>query len=65
MLACISQFYQAYEETLNTIKYAQRASKIKNNVQKNYREIETSTIEKSPKFTSEYVTNLQTQVQQL
>ena len=35
MLVCISQFYKAYEETLNTLKYAQRASKIKNNVTQN------------------------------
>lgn len=35
MLACVSQFYAAYEETLNTLKYAQRACQIKNVVTKN------------------------------
>ena len=30
MLACVSQFYASYEETLNTLKYAQRACHIKN-----------------------------------
>lgn len=35
MLACVSQFYSAYEETLNTLKYAQRACQIKNVVTKN------------------------------
>ena len=25
MLACVSQFYASYEETLNTLKYASRA----------------------------------------
>ena len=36
MLACISQFYSSYEETLNTLKYASRAKQIKNNVNCNY-----------------------------
>jgi len=35
MLACVSQFYASYEETLNTLKYAQRACQIKNVVTKN------------------------------
>jgi hypothetical protein len=35
MVACISQFYKAYEETLNTLKYAQRASQIKNKISSN------------------------------
>ena len=36
MLACISQFYSSYEETLNTLKYGSRAKQIKNNVHCNY-----------------------------
>ena len=35
MLACVSQFYQAYDETLNTLKYAQRAKLIKTTVHQN------------------------------
>ena len=35
MLACISQFYASYEETMNTLKYAQRACSIKNEVSRN------------------------------
>ena len=36
MLACISQFYASYEETLNTLKYAQRACQIKNIISRNF-----------------------------
>ena len=32
MLACVSQFYLAYDETFNTLKYAQRAKLIKSTV---------------------------------
>lgn len=35
MLACVSQFYLAYDETLNTLKYAQRAKLIKSHIQAN------------------------------
>ena len=32
MVACVSPFYQAYDETLNTLKYAQRAKLIKGEI---------------------------------
>ena len=35
MLACVSQFYLAYDETINTLKYAQRAKLIKSHVRAN------------------------------
>ena len=40
MIACISPFYTAYEETLNTLKYASNARKIKKKVVKNVNEVE-------------------------
>ena len=42
MLACVSQFYASYEETLNTLKYAQRACHIKNQVTRNIVHPDTS-----------------------
>lgn len=35
MLACVSQFYLAYDETANTLKYAQRAKLIKQSATQN------------------------------
>lgn len=35
MLACVSQYYASYDETLNTLKYAQRAKLIKSHVESN------------------------------
>ena len=40
MIACISPSYSAVEETLNTLKYAERARNIKNKVTQNRKEIE-------------------------
>ena len=41
MIACISPASTALEETLNTLKYAERARNIKNKVVQNTRETET------------------------
>ncbi|KRX02216.1 P-loop containing nucleoside triphosphate hydrolase [Pseudocohnilembus persalinus] len=40
MLACIAPTYLTIEETLNTLKYAQRARKIKKTVEQNVKEVE-------------------------
>lgn len=40
MLACVSPSYISYEETINTLKYADRAKQIKKNVVKNVKEVE-------------------------
>lgn len=40
MIACISPSYLAYEETVNTLKYATRARNIKKVTKKNVREVE-------------------------
>ncbi len=40
MIACIVSTKGAYEETLNTLKYAERAKKIRKKVNRNVREIE-------------------------
>jgi Kinesin-like protein len=40
MVACISPSYLAYEETINTLKYASRARKIKKKINKNVKEVE-------------------------
>jgi kinesin family protein 18/19 len=40
MIACVSPCYTAYEETVNTLKYADRARKIKRIVKKNVKEVE-------------------------
>ena len=34
MIACITPSYLSYEETINTLKYAQRAKKIKKTISK-------------------------------
>lgn len=36
MIACVSPHYAAYDETLNTLKYAQRAKLIKGELTQNY-----------------------------
>lgn len=38
MIACISPSYSAYEETVNTLKYATRAKKIKRKTLRNTKE---------------------------
>ena len=43
MIACLSPSNLSYEETLNTLKYANRAKNIKRKVNKNIREIEDVT----------------------
>lgn len=40
MIACISPAFSAVEETLNTLKYAERARNIKNKVEKNVKEVD-------------------------
>lgn len=40
MIACISPSFQAFEETVNTLKYASRARNIKRKVTKNVKEVE-------------------------
>ena len=40
MIACISPFYMAYEETVNTLKYASNARRIKRKIVKNVNEVE-------------------------
>jgi len=40
MLACVSPSYISYEETINTLKYADRAKQIKKNVVQNVKEVE-------------------------
>ena len=40
MIACVSPSYLAYEETINTLKYASRARKIKKKINKNVKEVE-------------------------
>jgi kinesin family protein 18/19 len=40
MIACISPCYTAYEETVNTLKYATRARKIKRKTTRNVKEVE-------------------------
>jgi kinesin family protein 18/19 len=40
MMACISPAYTAYEETVNTLKYASRARKIKKKVTQNVKDVE-------------------------
>jgi kinesin family protein 18/19 len=42
MIACISPSFMAYEETLNTLKYASRAQNIRKKTYKNVREQEIS-----------------------
>lgn len=45
MIACISPSFLAYEETINTLKYASRARNIKRKAVRNVREIENTTIQ--------------------
>ena len=40
MIACISPSFTAYEETVNTLKYASRAKNIKRKVSKNTKNME-------------------------
>ena len=40
MIACISPSYLHYDETINTLKYANRARNIKRNITKNVKEVE-------------------------
>src|SRR5574343_1322433 len=40
MIACISPSYLAFEETVNTLKYASRARNIKRKLTKNVKEVE-------------------------
>jgi kinesin family protein 18/19 len=40
MIACVSPSYTAYEETVNTLKYASRARNIKRKTTKNVKEVE-------------------------
>lgn len=40
MIACISPSQQAYEETVNTLKYASRARNIKRKTMRNIKEVE-------------------------
>jgi len=37
MIACISPSYLSYEETINTLKYANRVRSIKRKIKKNYK----------------------------
>ena len=41
MIACISPSFLAYEETVNTLKYANRAKNIKKKVEKNVKEVDS------------------------
>ncbi len=41
MIACISPSFLAYEETVNTLKYANRAKNIKKKVEKNIKEVDS------------------------
>ena len=40
MIACVSPSYLAYEETVNTLKYASRARNIKKALTRNVKEVE-------------------------
>lgn len=40
MIACISQNYSCYDETINTLNYASRATTIKKKITKNVKEDE-------------------------
>lgn len=40
MIACVNPSYIAYEETINTLKYAQRARNIKKETKRNVKEVE-------------------------
>ena len=40
MIACIYQSYSCYEETINTLNYAQRATTIKKKIYQNVRDDE-------------------------
>ena len=40
MIACISPSFLAFEETVNTLKYASRARNIKRKMTKNVKEVE-------------------------
>ncbi len=40
MIACVSPAGNCYEETVNTLKYAERAKRIKKKIRKNVREVE-------------------------
>lgn len=40
MIACVSPSYICYEESINTLKYAERAKKIKKKTKKNIKEVE-------------------------
>lgn len=40
MMACVSPSYLAYEETVNTLKYASRARNIKRVITRNVKEVE-------------------------
>lgn len=41
MIACISPSFSAYEETINSLKYASRARNIKRKLTKNVKEVDT------------------------
>jgi kinesin family protein 18/19 len=40
MIACVSPSFMAYEETVNTLKYASRARNIKRKTTRNVKEVE-------------------------
>ena len=42
MIACVSPSYLAYEETVNTLKYASRARNIKKKAVRNVKEVEVN-----------------------
>jgi kinesin family protein 18/19 len=45
MIACISPSFLAYEETINTLKYASRARNIQRKPVRNFKEVEHSIIQ--------------------
>jgi kinesin family protein 18/19 len=60
MIACISPAHSAVEETLNTLKYAERARNIKNKVTQNTKEVETHNLEYK-----EIINNLKNEIEML
>jgi len=57
MIACVSPAASCYEETINTLKYAERAKKIKKKITKNIKEIEYE-----PSKYREIIENLQKEI---